>query len=169
MRRLSLAGYLFVFLWSVWFFAIQGFLVNGGLGLWVPDLGLVLLLGLDARLRSDEMRRVALLVALARATFSADSAAAILTGYLGVVGVTSALRKGLEIDGFLLRSLVAAFFSATLSAWWMVCHQLGLETPLTIAPELLGPAALSTAACALIVGPALVRLPGFSSIRGRRR
>jgi len=171
MRRLSLAGYLFVFLWSAWFFAIQGVAVGGELGPWTPDLGLVLLLALDSRLSGGDARRMALVVSLARSSFSCDSTAAIITGYLGGVGVSSALRAAMEVDGYFLRSILACVYSGVLSAWWIVCHQLGLGAELYIAPQELWPSAISTALCALLVGPLLVGLPGFSSIRkrGRRR
>ena len=173
-RRLSFSGYLCVFLWSAWFFALQGVAAQGSLGVWTPDLGLVLLLAIDARATNGDARRAALLVSLARSTFSSDSTAAIVTGYLGVVGITSALREGLEIDGLLLRGLTAGLFGAGLAAWWLVCQRLvvapdGVGAVLSISPGDVWPTAATTALAAFFFGPLLVGLPGFASVRGRGR
>jgi len=167
--RLSTPGYLFVFLWGAWLFALQGMVAGSELGRFTPEFGLVLLLALDARLSSSEARRVAVVLSLARAGFSADSAAAIVTGYLGVVGATSALRAGVEIDGRLLRTLLAGVFSGVLSGWWIACHQLALGVSPTLEAGELWPGALATGLASLVIGPLLLGLPGFSSIRRRRR
>lgn len=169
MARLSTSGYLFVFLWGAWLFALQGVVAGSELGGFTPDLGLVLLLALDARLTSGDARRVAVVLSLARAGFSADSAAAIVTGYLGVVGVTSALRSGMEIDGLFLRTLLACVFAGVLSGWWIACHQLALGARASLDPGALLPGALATGLVSLVIGPLLIGLPGFSSIRRRRR
>ena len=170
MRKLSLSGYAFVFLWSAWLFALQGFLASAWLGAWTPDLGLVLLLALDARLETAETRRAALLVALARATFSADAPAALVAGYLAVTGITRALRGGLEIDGFLPRAILAAGLAGALAAWWMLCYQLaqpGVQVAIALVD--LWPTAVASGTAALVFTPLAIRLPGFASIRRRRR
>lgn len=170
MRQLSVTGHVFVFLWGAWLLGLQGFLATGALGPWTPDLGLVLLLGLGARLSREESRRAALLVALARAAFTTDAAAAVVTGYLGAVALASTLRGALEIDHVLVRGVVAAFLGGGLAAWWIACHQLALPgTPVAVGFTDVWRTALATGLAALVAAPLAYRLPGFASIRRRRR
>ena len=172
MKRAPLLAWVLLFLYGVWALALQGLLAAPRLlGACAPDLGLVLLLALGARLVPARARVAAVLIALARAGFSADPPAAELAGYLGAVGLSAALRAGLEIDRPLARALLAGLLSLLLTAFWLAVRMVALAAEpggRGLGEALLWPGALATAAAALFLAPALRRLPGLADLwRGR--
>ena len=163
--------------WNTWFYAVSGRLAAEPWGAWFPDLGLVLLLGLEPRLSARNARLAAILAATARAAFTADPAMAVLAGYLGAVGLARALRGVVEADRALPCALftgVAALFfgfflslvrSARLS---YVAAAAGMELNADLA-GLVWRGALATGLASFVLLPLLLRLPGLSSLRAPTR
>ena len=107
MNRRSPWPWIVLLIWCAWIYALLGRLASEpGVRGWVPDLGLVLLLGLEPRLSARDALRAALLVAAARAAFSADAPTAILAGSVGAVWISGALRNVVESDAALPRAAV---------------------------------------------------------------
>lgn len=171
-------------IWAVWLVAVQA-LATGtrGLGPYVPDLGLVLALSLVARGRPEDVAPLALLFALARASFAVDPPFAILAGAAGVLVLARAMRSVVETHGPLLRTLVAGACALLFDAWLIAVHHVRHEalwspggtggiggTGGSVAEALLAawPAAASTALAALVLGPTLARLPGLTPLRRGR-
>jgi hypothetical protein len=160
-RRLSWS---LLVLWSAWLFALQGLFAGTSAGAWAPDLGLILILALDARMPSSRARGVALCVAAARIACTTDPPLAVVAGYLGAVACFGALRDVVEIDRPLVRAVLAGVLALALASWWILCRSLatpyyGAEVPVF---ELAWRSALSTALCALHLLPLLARLPGVA-------
>ncbi len=172
MRRAPLLAWLLLFLYGTWLLAFQGWLARPQhLGPWTPDLGLVLLVALGARLTPPRTRIASLLVALSRAAFSADPPLALCAGYLGVAGASSFLRAGIQVDGPLSRSLLTAVFAFVLACLWIGARAVALAaSPLAASSELPvpWPVALSSAVAALFLVPCFHRLPGLRALRRRR-
>lgn len=165
-------------IWCVWIYALLGRLVaEPVIGSWAPDLGLILLLGLEPRLSRREALLGALLLALARATFSADPAVAILAGYLAAAGAAGALRSVVLAEDALARAVVTGILAGGLGLFWALVRQArllpelgsfglgarGLGLPL----DEVGRTALATGVASFVLLPLLVRLPGLTSLRER--
>jgi hypothetical protein len=143
---------------------------------------LVLLLGLAAGLGRRDLPLLALVFALARASVSVASPAAIAAGALGLVLIVRGLRTVVELRDAGSRCLLAACSSLALERWHaLVDARRALAAP-GIAPEFLQAAwdaqvgdwpagawtrALSTVVFTLLFGPALLHLPGLSPMRRR--
>ena len=184
MTRSPLLAWLFLALWAAWVSALQGLAAGpGGLGRWVPDLALVLALSLAARLPAEDMLKVAFAVALGRIAVSIQPPVALLAGYLGILLFARGLRSVLELSGPLQRTLLGALAALLFTGWLAYVHaqRAGGVAAHALAPGAaadslrplavaLGawPAALSTGLCALLLGPALARLPGLTPLRRRR-
>jgi hypothetical protein len=162
-RRLAWA---LLVLWSAWLFALQGLFAGSRAGDWAPDLGLILILALDARMPTARARVAALCVAAARIACSTDPPLAVVAGYLGAVACFGALRELVEIDRPLARAVLAGVLALALASWWILCRSLatpyyGAQVPVI---DLAWRSALSTGLCALVLFPLLARLPGVSPL-----
>lgn len=183
MTRSGVLPWLLFGLWAVWLSAAQGIaLETPGLARWVPDLGLILLLGLAAELQRRDLPLLALVFALARASVSVASPAAILAAALGLVLVVRGLRTVVELRDWSSRCLLAACSVLALERWFaLVDARRALAAP-GIAHEALAAAwdtqvgawpsgvwtrALATVVFAFLFGQALLHLPGLSPMRRR--
>jgi hypothetical protein len=162
--------------WAVWLYAGMGRLAAPDqLGAFAPDLGIVLFVSLAPRLRPGDLRNLALLLACARAAFSADALLAILAGMLAVAVLTRAVAEFVELSDVLSRALVAGLLAAGLAlflAWVGALRRApeisgpGLDLPLSAALACGASSALATA----LAAPLLRRLPGLSAfLRVERR
>ena len=179
MSRGPLLPWLLLALWSTWLHAAQGWLAQG-LGPWTPDLGLVLLLGLAAKLAPEQLPPLALAVGLGRLAVSVDPPAAVLAAVLGVTLLARGLRTMLELEGPLQRTLLAGACAALVAAWLehvhlaRAVHAAGAAGALPRTFEGLAAGAptwrlaLATGLAALVLAPLLVRLPGLTPLRRRR-
>lgn len=170
--------------WTVWLVAVQTFAASAalpvsGLATYVPDLALVLALSLVARGHPRDVPVLAMLWALARASFAVDPPFAIFAGTAGVLVLGRAMRSVVETHGALPRAFVAGLCALVFDGWLIAVHHVRHETlwaeggssPLAGLPETLlaaWPAAASTALGALVLGPALSRLPGLTPLRRGR-
>ncbi|MEM7305988.1 MAG: hypothetical protein AAF682_04925 [Planctomycetota bacterium] len=167
-------SWLVLVVWCAWIYALLGRLaaepaVRG----WVPDLGLVLLLGLEPRLSRRDAVRAALVIGLARAAFSADAPTAILAGTLGAVSVSRGLRNVVESDAALPRAAVTGICALLLGLFLAAVHRARLSAgfgavdfALPLGTVVRGAAA--TALASLLVWPLLVRLPGLTPLVASR-
>jgi hypothetical protein len=163
-----LLAWLLFFLYAVWAAALQGVLASPRrLGLWVPDLGLLLLFAWAGRLRGTRGPVAALLVAAARAGFSADPPALLAANALGSLGVFGLLGSALEVDRPLARALLCG-----LSAFGSAAVLVGART-LVLAADApavalegvsLWPGALASSLACLLFAPLCARLPGLSPL-----
>jgi len=175
--RGALLAWCLLAVWSAWIFALQGSLAAAG-GAWVPDLGLVLLLALAPRLSTASLPLAGLAVALGRIAVSIEPPLAVLAGYLAVVAFARGLRSVVEIRSALPRTLLAAACAFVLARWFAFVHEARESEALALSsglapeswPELAAwswSVALASGVAALLLGPALVRLPGLSPLHRR--
>ncbi len=170
-RRTGKLPWLLLLLWSTWIFTFHGrFAVHGSWGAWAPDLGLLLVLSLDARVPRELAWRVAAVVALARIATSADPPLAIFVGYLGLVGFAGPLRELVLLDGPLARALFSALAALTLGCFLVLTQgalQPGVSYGAGFGPtavESCWRSAVSTGVIALFFLPYLRGLPGLSPL-----
>ena len=170
-RRPGRLPWVLLVLWSTWLFTLQGRLAAGSLlGAWVPDLGLLLILSLDARVPRPLAWRVALVVGLARIATSADPPLAILVGYWGVVGLAGPLREIVLLDGPLLRTFFAGLMALAVGAL-LISAQRAQEPLAYLGASVFESTwrnALATGIWALLLLPLLRLLPGLSPLQRER-
>jgi hypothetical protein len=174
MRRVPFFAWLLLFLYALWIFALQGVLAGPhGLGAWTPDLGLVFLLALGARIPAGRAPFAALVIALARSALAADPPLSLGAGYLGVAGFAGLLRSSLEIDRPLGRTLLAGLSALMLSAFWIAAGALarsagaGSQLAGEAFQSWIWPGAAASALGAFLLAPLLGRLPGLRPLRRR--
>ncbi|MBK7641717.1 MAG: hypothetical protein IPJ19_01485 [Planctomycetes bacterium] len=160
--------------WLLVCFALQGQFARGGTAMWFPELGLVLLFSLLARMEERDAWIAGVLAALVRSAFSSEPPLVQLSGLLGFALLVMALRSSLEISAPLLRGVVAVlcifacdlwiFLACCARTYWAHGSLAGFEPP--VLPLAL--IALSSGVLALVAGPLLAQLPGLSPLRSRR-
>jgi hypothetical protein len=160
--------------WLLVCFALQGVLARGAAALWFPELGLVFLFALLARMEERDAWIAGLLAALARSAFSSEPPLVQLAGLLGFALLVLALRSSLEIGAPLLRGATGIlcvfacdlwlYLACALRAYWARGSLSGFEPPLF--GLLL--VALSSGVLAFVAAPALASLPGLSPLRSRK-
>ena len=159
--------------WSSWVTAGQGLLATS-MDLWVPDLSLLMLLACAGRFESGDVPKAAVVIGLSRAAFSIEPAPALMVGLLASGTVVVGIRSVAEVNGPLMRTVLAAACSWLFAAWLVVVHIVRVERGGGSAPFELSFAltlwrgALTTAVAALVVGPPLAYLPGLTRLRRRR-
>jgi hypothetical protein len=182
-KRHAWLAWLLLGVWSAWIFAFQGLCAaRMQSSSWVPDIGLVLLLSLAARLTHQDLPKAALVIAIARCAVSIDAPVAVIAAYCGAVALARALRGVFEIGGALPRTLLAGASAWLVTAWLAIVHdlrdaRLAMHTSgtppdideLAHALTTSWPPALSTALAALLLGPLLAQLPGLTPLRKKRQ
>jgi hypothetical protein len=159
----------FFAVWAVWLFALQAWLGReASAARWLPDLGLVLALSLLARAEVTDAPILAFVAALARSAFSAEPPLVLLTGFLLLVFLALAARTTIELSGPAWRAFTAFVLVLVFDAWLGFAHAMRAPSGAGVALVVAWPAALSSAACALLLGPALAHLPGLTPIRRRQ-
>lgn len=156
--------------WLVWLHALQAVIASGGTA-WVPDLALVLLVSVVARIEPKDAPGVVIVALLARAALAVEHGAALAAGLLGLVLLELLARNLLELTQPLWRALFAGAVVFLFHAWLAALHALhGGAGSSSFAHTLaaLLPAALLSALVSLALGPALAHLPGLSPLRSRR-
>ena len=170
MTRAPLFAWVCLIVWAVWLFALQGSLAASSLARWTPDLGVVLLLALTARLTTARARWAAFWIACARISFSGDPALAIVAGYLGFVGLCRVLRAAVELDRPLVRGLLGGLSALVLAWFWTNAYAFGRPSYGVDAnlATFQTTGAVATALTALVLGGLVTRLPGLSPLWSRR-
>ncbi len=174
MKNDRLLAWLAFGVWLLGCFALQGRLARGALAPCVPELGLVFLLALLARMEERDAWIAGLLAALVRSAFASEPPLVQLAGLLGFALLVMTLRSSLEIGAPLLRAAATVLCVFALDLWltlacaarvyWVRGDLSGWHPPL--ASLLL--VALSSGLLAFVAGPLLAHLPGLSPLRSRR-
>lgn len=160
--------------WLLVCFALQGALARGALAACFPDLGLVFLLGLLARMEERDAWIGGALAALLRAAFASEPPLVQLSGLLGLALLVLVLRGSFEIGAPLLRGVAAVLCVFACHLWlYLACAARALAARGTLSgwqPPLLALlcVALSSGLLAFLAGPLLAHLPGLSPLRSRR-
>jgi len=160
--------------WAAWAFALRGALADGGARPWVPDFGLVLVLGLLAHLEARDVPLCVLLAALARSSVSVEPALVLLAGTGAVLALALTLRSVIELSNPWWRAASAAVLVLGFDEWLIVVeHVRGLQGPSASAlpaPGVFRPfvPAIFSGLFALFAGGLLAYLPGLSPLRSRR-
>ncbi|MBK7875719.1 MAG: hypothetical protein IPJ77_08205 [Planctomycetes bacterium] len=156
--------------WLVWLHALQAWLGSGG-SAWVPDLALVLVFSLVARIEPKDAPGIVLVAVVARAALAVDPGAALAAGLLGLVLLELLARGLFELTAPAWRALFAGALVFAFDAWLAGLHALhaGIgPVPFVRVLAALVPAAFTSAIVSLALGPALAHLPGLSPLRSRR-
>lgn len=165
-------SWLMLGVWSSWIVAAQGILVaQTPLAAWLPDGGLVLLIACAGRFQKQDVPGAALLLALSRVAYTIEPPTAIFAAFLCTALLVNAMRSALEVNGALLRTVVAGLAGWLFPAWLLVVrHVRDGGEPVALLSEVLGlwRIALSTALFALAFGPVFAHLPGLTPLRTRR-
>lgn len=154
--------------WLVWLHALQAWL--GGGSAWAPDIALVLVFSLVARIESKDALGVVIVALLARAALAVEPGAALGAGLLGLVLLELLARGLFELTAPAWRALFAGAMVFAFDAWLAGVHALHDDGPIPFVRVLaaLVPAAFTSAIVSLALGPALAHLPGLSPLRSRR-
>jgi hypothetical protein len=182
MNRTSWWGWIFAAVWTLWLAALQGFVVaRSSHGAWMPDLALALALALAGHIAREDLPKLALALAAARAAVSIDPPVAIFAAYLCVFGVAHVLRGVFDISSPMPRGMLTFASALFAGAWLELVHRVrdARDAVVTASDAGLGsfgfdvlrsawPSALTTALAAVIAGPALARLPGLNSLWKKR-
>jgi hypothetical protein len=162
--------------WTVWAVALQSLLTADAAPnlTWVPQMAPVIFLALASRLETRDLPIAALVVALARAACGLEPPASVLFGLLVLAGFVRVLRGVLELDGPATRAVLAGLTGLALACWFDLVHTMRLGFPpgqglATVAWHTFLPTALATALAALLLAPAIRRLPGLSPLWERRK
>jgi len=173
--RASPLPWILLTLWAVWLYGFQAFFAAASWSAWVPDVGLVLMLSLAARLPNAEVPRVGVCVGLAGAAVSVDPAAAVLAAALGAVAIARGVRSVIEIKSPPVAGLLAFTASLGVQFWLARVHGARIALELGAAAPASGefwtqawPRALTTALVATFLGGVLAHLPGLTPLRRRR-
>lgn len=155
--------------WLVWLHALHAVLARGGSS-WVPDLGLVLVFSVLARLESKDLPLVLAGALVARAALAVDPAPALAAGLVGLALAVLAARGVFELTAPTWRALGCAVAVFGFHAWLAIVARVrGADgEPLVLALFALVPAAVTTGIVSLLLGPALAHLPGLTPLRSRK-
>lgn len=167
MTRSPWLAWLLLLVWSIWAHALQGLLASG-LGAWAPDLGLVLLGSLAARLSTGLLPGVALAIALGRAALSIDPLQAVLAAELGAVLWLRVLRAAIELRTQIVFAPAVGVAAGAVSLWLAFVHESRELLDPGLPPGAIAAAlctSISTALAALVLGPWVAYLPGLSPLR----
>lgn len=172
MSRLRWLGWTMLAVWATWITALQAVVVaKSPVGALTPDLSLLCLLGCSTELHKRDVVPAAVVLAVARAAYSVDSAAALLAAYLAIASLVRGARRTADLGRPLFALGLGALLEGALGSWLLTVHALRVGLPvgarLAQAWPGLVAAGLSTAACALFAG-AFLHLPGLTPLRARR-
>jgi hypothetical protein len=155
--------------WCLLVVALQGLCAASDvLGRVSPDLALVLVLALGARLSGIRADAAVLCVALSRVAFGADAPAALLAGYFGAAGLFRLAGRFVVVERAWVRAALAAPAALALAALFALAQSARLDDAEALALPFAWPSAALTALAAAWLAPTLGRLPGLSPLAARR-
>ena len=148
-------------------------LIAGPLGMWTPDLPLLLLVAAIAHLHRRDAMRIALVSGLARCALTIEPPFAVLCGTFCVALAADGVRRFAELSGAALRASLCAAASFGFGVWLLLVHAARSEASLPAARAVLAevpmliPMAATSALTALVAWPLTTRLPGLRALRSR--
>lgn len=163
MRSRGLA-WAMLLIWASWLTGFQAVLATK-FGLWVPDISMVLLLALCAELDSRDVPFLCGVLAFTRLAFTVEPVEATICGLFVVGAAALGVRSVAEAGGPLVRSLWGGLAVLGYSSWLLAVHETRMGESLGLDWRIAVPTAISSACLALLLGPALSRLPGLTPLR----
>lgn len=172
MKRLRLVAWIMLAIWASWLTALQAVTVtHTGIGAFTPDLSTLLLVACAARFHKRDVIPAALVLALARSSFSVEPPAALFAAYLAIAILVRSTRRMADLERPIFMFAMIALVEFALASWLVLVHALrgGASLPVRLSEDLLLVLAvtLTTTACAIFSG-GFVHLPGLSPLRNRR-
>ena len=164
MRHSRGLAWTMLLIWASWMSGFQAVLATS-YGVWVPDLSLVLLLALCAELDSRDVPFLCGILAFARLTFTVEPVEATLCGLFVLGAAALGIRSVAEAAGPLVRTLWGGLAVLGYSSWLLLVHETRMGVGLDLDWRIGVPTAISSALLALLMGPALSRLPGLTPLR----
>ncbi|MEY2785210.1 MAG: hypothetical protein RL277_1420 [Planctomycetota bacterium] len=169
MKRARPQHWLALFVWLLLALLAQSALG----GRWMPDLCLVLLISLAARMEEREAALAALLAAFVRASFTGEGWIVAGAGLLGAVLLVLSVRSFLEVSAPLYASLMMfalvfavsgfGWLAAAARAYWAQAGSVAGPASAAWAQVALSSAGLAALACWIVP-----RLPGLSPLVSRK-
>lgn len=155
--------------WLVWLHALHAWLARDGWS-WAPDLGLVFVFSVLARLEAKELPWLLACALVARAALAVEPATALGAGLTGMALAVLAARGMLELTAPAWRTLCCAAAVFAFDAWLVLVARVRGSGGEPFASALVGlvPVAISTGLVSLALGPALAHLPGLTPLRSRK-
>jgi hypothetical protein len=164
-------SYVLLAVWTAVATVVQALAVETlGLGVWTPDLALVLFVAALAQLYRSDAVRMSIVAGLARATFTVAPPFGVLAGTLAVGLVADTVRRVAELSQPLTRALLVGASAFVFGAWLLFVDATRAGEAgdvLLVDVLLLAPTALTSALAALIAWPLARRLPGLRAIERR--
>ena len=134
---------------------------------WIPDVGVVLFVAWAVRIDVRHLLMLALLAALARASFSVEPPVSILAAHIAAALLIGLGRQSFDLSRPFARALVAATVTNLWAYWsWLVLIARHGEGAAPSSGALIA-AALGTGLLALFFGGWLAKLPGVGALGGR--
>jgi hypothetical protein len=162
-----LLAWFLIAVWSLWASALEARLA-ATFGPFTPALGLMLALGLGARLGTAKFLGLALVGALGRAALSTEPFVAILAAFLGALLVLRALRSVLDVSSLWVLAVATAVAVFGAQGWSELVRESRLVHGVALADGAIWRALASAFASALgmlLVGPAIAYLPGVTPLK----
>ncbi len=156
--------------WLVWMQSLQALWSRHG-GALVPDLGLVLVFSVLARLEARDAPWMVVSALVARAALAVEPAVALAAGFALVVALVFFVRGAFELTMATWRALFCGLSVLVFDGWLVfVQHVRGLAegSSFVLAMLALVPVAITSALVSLACGPLLAHLPGLTPLRRRR-
>ncbi len=165
-------GWVLLLAYAVWACALDGALACAARDFgWTPELFVVLLVALAARLPAHELPLLALLCALARTSVSIDPPVTSFALSLGMVALARVTRGIVDVQGAWPSAMLAAACAGLGVLWCTLASDArlaagrldGIALPIdaSLALSLAARRALSTGVAALALGPVCAHLPGL--------
>lgn len=167
MTQSRLVAWFLIAVWSLWASALEARLVDA-FGSFTPELGLMLVLGLGARLGTSQFLGLALVGALGRAALSTEPFVAILAAFLGALLALRALRSVLDVSSLWVLAIATAVAAGGAHGWSELVRESRLVHGVALADGAVWralAAAISSAVAMLLVGPAIAYLPGVTPLK----
>ncbi len=168
-RRTPLLSLGWLALWATLAFTLSG-LLGQSFGAWVPDPGVVLLIGLVARTRPAGLWSAALAISAGRVAVGIEAPLAVFAIYLAIAGAHASLCRFADGQRAIVRLVGGALYSGVVVLWLIGVHESRSSVALGLferAPQWALATAVSTAIATVCLSPLLARIPGLGEWRER--
>ncbi|MBI5431542.1 MAG: hypothetical protein HZA52_01795 [Planctomycetes bacterium] len=153
--------------WSLWASAVEARL-SDPFGPFAPALGLMLVLGLAARLSTGQSLGLALVGTCGCAALCTQPIAAVFATFLGALFFLRVVRSALDVTSPLVLAVATGVAVFGAEAWGELVRETRLVHGLALADGALWRSlatAVSSGVAMLLVGPAIAYLPGVTPLK----